>query len=129
MLFVIVPLSVLLLGCIVYFALSPGSSRTLRLAAVGALGASILAVLICVIILVAGMDRSAAEPVMPDFFNAEPPPAAEGNGAALLVVAAVLLAFLGTVVVLSLRERRRQESRRGPGARSVLPPEQRGYSS
>lgn len=114
MLFVIIPLSVVLLGVIVYFALSPRSSKMLRLSALGALGAIMLSVVICVIIIAVGMETANEEPVMPDFLAAEPPQAAaEGNLAALFILAAFLLALLGTIIFLSLRERRLQEKGKG----------------
>jgi hypothetical protein len=110
MLFVIIPLSVVLLGVIVYFALSPRSSQIIRLSAQGALGAIMLSVVICVIIVFAGRGRTKEEPVMPDFLVTElPQPAAEGNFTVLFVAAVFLLAFLGTVIFLSLRGRRSRE--------------------
>jgi cytochrome bd-type quinol oxidase subunit 2 len=110
MLFVIIPLSVVLLGVIVYFALSRESSKALRLTALTALGAIILSVLICVIIIFAGMDFGAREPVMPDFLAAEPVPAApRENFFTLFLLAIFIIAILGMVIVLSLRERKRQQ--------------------
>ncbi|MDR1024746.1 MAG: hypothetical protein LBL56_03395 [Treponema sp.] len=109
MLFVIIPLSVVLLGLIVYYALSPRSSKVLRLSALGALGAIMLSIVICVIIIVAGMGGD-EEPVMPDFFAVEPIQAApRGNFFALFLLALFLLAFLGIVIFLAMRERRRGE--------------------
>jgi cbb3-type cytochrome oxidase subunit 3 len=110
MFFVIIPLSVLLLGVIIYFALSPKSSKILRTAALGALGAIILSIVICVIIILTGTGSAAEEPVMPDFFAEEAPPA-PGNFLVLFLLAVFLLAFLGGVVFLSLRERKRQQDR------------------
>jgi hypothetical protein len=109
MLFVIIPLSVVLLGLIVYFALSPRSSKGLRLAALGALGAVMLAIGVCAVVVFAG--RSAdAEPVMPDFFAVEaPPPAPQGNSMVLAFLVVFLLAFMGLVVYLAMRERKGPE--------------------
>jgi uncharacterized protein involved in exopolysaccharide biosynthesis len=110
MLFVIIPLSVVLLGVIVYFALSPDSSKILRLTALGALGAIMLSIVICVVIIFVSGGSSGGEPVMPDFLAAEtPPPAPQGNSFVLLIFAVFLLGFLGLVVFLSMRERRRRE--------------------
>jgi hypothetical protein len=109
MLFVIIPLSMLLLGVIIYFALSPKSSKILRLTALGALGAIILSIVICAVIIITGMESTAKTPVMPDFFAEEAQPAAaSANFLVLFFLAVFLLAFLGGVVLLSLRERRRQ---------------------
>jgi hypothetical protein len=110
MLLVIVPLSVILLGVIVYFALSPRSSKILRLATLGALVAIMLSIVICAIIIFAGMDTAGGEPVMPDFFAGETPQAApKGNSFVLFLLAVFLLVFLGIVVFLSMKERKRRE--------------------
>jgi membrane protein DedA with SNARE-associated domain len=111
MLFIIVPVSVILLGVIVYFALSRESSRALRLTAMAALGLIILSVLICVIIIFANMDFTSREPVMPDFLAPQPPPAApKGNFLVLFLLAVFIIVFLGVVIFLSLRERKRREN-------------------
>jgi hypothetical protein len=109
MLFFIVPLSAALLGLIIYFALSPKSSRVLRLTALAALGAIILSVLVCLIIIIAGAGLTSREPVMPDFLAPEAPAVpARGNFFILFLLAAFLLIVLAAVVILSLRERKRQ---------------------
>ncbi|MDR1443355.1 MAG: hypothetical protein LBI94_00585 [Treponema sp.] len=106
MLFVIIPLSIALLGLIVYYALSPRSSKTLRLSAFGALVCIMLSVVICTIIIFANLGGN-DEPVMPDFFAAEPPNAAPENNFFILVLFAVfLLILLGIVILLAVRERR-----------------------
>jgi Flp pilus assembly protein protease CpaA len=105
MLFVIIPLSVVILGLIVYFALSPRSSRTLRLAALCALGAITLSVLICALLVFAKSGTGGGE--TPDFLSAEPPRTAPpGNFTALFLLALFLLGFLGIVVFLARKERR-----------------------
>jgi hypothetical protein len=110
MLFVIIPLSIVLLGVIIYLALSPKSSKMVRLAALCALGAIMISVIICVIIIFAGLGGVEEEPVMPDFLAVEPPPAPpQGNFVAIFLLAIFMLAFLGIIVFLSMRERKRQE--------------------
>ena len=121
MLFIIVPLSVLLLGVIVYFALSPRSSKGLRLAARGALGAIMLSIVICVII-IAGAGTAGDEPVMPDFLAVEAPqPPAGSNSFAVVLLAIFLLAFLGVVIFLSMKERKHGEDI--PGASKTTGPD------
>jgi hypothetical protein len=111
MLFVIIPISLILLGVIIYLALSPKSAKMVRLAALCALGAIMLSVIICVIIIFAGLGNVEEEPVMPDFLAVETPPAPpQGNSIAIILLAVFMLAFLGIIVFLSIRERRRQES-------------------
>ncbi|MDR0399585.1 MAG: hypothetical protein LBH51_01405 [Treponema sp.] len=109
MLFVLIPLSAALMGLIVYFALSPKSSKILRTIALGALGLIILSVLVCGVIIFMGLGAAAKEPVMPDFLAAEaPPPAPQANFFAVFLLAVFLLVFLGVAVILSLRERKGQ---------------------
>ncbi|MDR2745999.1 MAG: hypothetical protein LBB77_01005 [Treponema sp.] len=110
MLYAIVPFSVVLLGVIVYFALSRKSSKSLRLTALAALGAIILSVLICAIIILSGAEFGGKEPVMPDFLSLEPPPAPKGDFFVLFFLAVFIIAFLGVVIFLSLRERKRQQN-------------------
>jgi ABC-type phosphate transport system permease subunit len=110
MLFVIIPISLVLLGVIIYLALSPKSSKMVRLAALCALGAIMLSVIVCVIIIFAGQTGATEEPVMPDFLAAEPPPPPQGNSIAILLLAVFMVVFLGIIVFLSMRERKRQDN-------------------
>ncbi|MDR2177897.1 MAG: hypothetical protein LBP20_07665 [Treponema sp.] len=110
MLFVIIPFSVVLLGVIVYFALSPRSSKGLRLAALAALGAIMLAIVICAVIVFTNQGTVEEGPVMPDFYTASAPQSApKGNSLILLLLAVFLLVFLGVVVFLAMKERQRQQ--------------------
>jgi hypothetical protein len=111
MLFVGISFSLALLGVIVYIALSRKSSKALRLTALVALGAIILSVLICLVIIFAGMGAAGKEPVMPDFLTTEPlSDAPKGNFLVLFLLAVFIVTFLGIVILLSLRERKRQQN-------------------
>jgi amino acid transporter len=111
MLFITVPLSVVLLGIIVYFALSRSSSKILRLTALAALGAIILSVLICVIIILANTKFTGGDPVMPDFLAGETPPAGpQENFLILFLLAVFIVVSLGVVIFLSMRERRGRQN-------------------
>ncbi|MDR0643268.1 MAG: hypothetical protein LBG07_12525 [Treponema sp.] len=111
MLFIGIPFSIALLGVIVYIALSRKSSKALRMTALAALAAIILSVLICTVIIFAGMGFTGKEPVMPDFLAVEPlPDAPQGNSLVLFLLAVFIIAFLGVVILLSLRERKRQQN-------------------
>jgi uncharacterized membrane protein len=113
MLFVIIPIALVFLGLIVYFALSKKSSRIVRLAALAALGAVILSVLVCGVILALSLEGGGGEPLMPDFLAVEEPdPPSKTNTFVLIVVMLLLLAFLGIVVFLSLREQRKTAERK-----------------
>jgi heme A synthase len=108
MLFVIIPLALGFLGVIVYFALSKESSRIVRFAALIALGAVILSVLICGVIVILGLGGGEEEPVMPDFLaTEEPAPPAKDNTLITILGALFLLAFLVAVAVLSLKEQKK----------------------
>ncbi|MDR3192934.1 MAG: hypothetical protein LBT87_07705 [Treponema sp.] len=113
MLFVIIPIALGFLGVIVYFALSKESSRIVRLAALIALGAVILSVLVCGIIVLLSLGDGGGEAVMPDFLAVEEPePPTKTNTFVLVIVMLFLLAFLGMVVFLSLKEQRKTTERK-----------------
>jgi heme A synthase len=112
MLFVIIPIALGFLGAIVYFALSKESSRIVRLAALIALGAVILSVLVCGIIVLLSLGGG-EEPVVTDFLVAEAPePPAKTNTFILVIGMLFLLLFLAMVVFLSLKEQRKTEERK-----------------
>jgi uncharacterized membrane protein len=113
MLFVIIPIALGFLGVIVYFALSKESSRVVRLAALIALGAVILSVLVCGIIVLLSLGGGGEEPVAPDFLVAERPEApAKTDTFVMVIVLLFLLLFLGLVVFLSLKEQRKTAERK-----------------
>jgi amino acid transporter len=113
MFFVIIPLALGFLGVIIYFALSKESPRIVRRAALIALGAVILSVLVCGIIVILGLGEGGEAPVMPDFLATDQPePPATTNTFVLVVVILFLLIFLGIIVVLSLREQRKTGERK-----------------
>jgi uncharacterized membrane protein len=109
--FVIIPLAIGFLGLIIYFALSKKSSRLVRLAALIALGAVILSVLVCGVIVILSLGEGGGEPRMPEFLAAgEPEPPAKTSTFVLVIVILFLLIFLGMVVVFSLKEQRKTET-------------------
>jgi heme A synthase len=113
MFFVIIPIALGFLGAIVYFALSKKSSRFVRLAALIALGAVILSVLVCGLIVLLGLGRETKEPVVPDFFVTKQPEApARTNTFVIALVMIFLLIFLGMVVFFSLKEQRKTLERK-----------------
>jgi uncharacterized membrane protein len=125
MLFVIIPIALGFLGVIIYFALSKKSARIVRLVALIALGAVILSVLVCGIIVILGLGEGGEEPRMPDFLvTGESEPPAKTNTFVLVMVILFLLIFLGMVVVLSLKEQRKTGRRK-----TEAPDETKPYSS
>ncbi|MDR0998818.1 MAG: hypothetical protein LBL70_07105 [Treponema sp.] len=112
MFFVIIPLALGFLGVIVYFALSRESSRIVRFAALIALGAVILSVLVCGIIVILNLGGG-EEPVMPDFFATEEPGPPEKDSSLVPAIGVLfLLAFLVAVVIFSFREQKRSVERK-----------------
>jgi amino acid transporter len=108
MLFVFIPLAVVLLGVIIYFALSKNSPRTVRFAALIALGSVILSVLVCGFIVFMNLREGGGEPAIPDYLvPGSAPPPAKNNLFALVILAVFLLGVLGLVVFLSFREQRK----------------------
>ncbi|MDR0449993.1 MAG: hypothetical protein LBH26_01860 [Treponema sp.] len=117
MLFVAIPLALGFLGLIIYFALSKESPRVIRLAALIALGAVILSVLVCGVIMLLSLGAGGGEPVMPDFLSTEQPePPAKTDTLVLVVIALFLLVSLGIVVMFSLREQRKSTERKAEAA-------------
>jgi hypothetical protein len=108
MLFVIIPLSVILLGVIIYIALSSKSSKMVRLAALCALGAIMLSIIVCAIVIFVNAGSGDKEPAMPDFLSSEPPVAASGgNFFALFILALFMVGLLGIIIVIAMRDRKR----------------------
>ena len=107
MIVVLVIFSLGLLGLIIFFAVSPKSSRLLRLSAIIALGAICLSIIICGIIIFIGPaqdPRVVPLPVFPD----SPAPAEESrNRVADIIIPVALLLLLGLVIVKASRDQRK----------------------
>jgi nitric oxide reductase large subunit len=117
MLFIIIPLAVVFLGMRVYFALSGSTPRIVRIAALIALGAVILSVLVCGIIIMLSLGEGSSEPAMPEFLIQEQAaPPVKSNLLPMAILAVFLLSFLALVVFLSLREQRKSLQRASPRA-------------
>ena len=106
---VLIILSVVLLGTIIRFALSPQSSRLLKLSALVALGLIGLALIICGFIIIRGPDK---EEVMVPFAvlqEAAPPQAKGGNAPAILGFFVVFLVLLGLIIFAAQRGNLKKE--------------------
>ncbi|MDR2158560.1 MAG: hypothetical protein LBP23_00665 [Treponema sp.] len=106
MFFIFIPLALLVLGGIIYFALSPTSSLPVRIAALAALGLIVLSIIVSL-----GLIFLVRAPGPGDPQAEYPAPVEQGlpqNGSlpALLFFIFLMLALLGTVFVISLRKRK-----------------------
>ena len=106
MIVVLIILSLGLLGVIIYFAVSPKSSRLLRLSAIIALGVIGLALIICGIIILIGPAEDEdviSFPVFPDIS----PPVKKINNVSDIIILAVLLLFVGFVMFRAMKEQKK----------------------
>ena len=106
MIVVLIILSLGLLGVIIYFAVSPNSSRLLRLSAIIALGAIGLALIICGIIILIGPGEDEdiiSFPVFPDIS----PPTKKINNVSDIIILVVFLALISFVVYRAVKEQKK----------------------
>ena len=102
---VLIILSVGLLGVIIYFAVSPKSSRLLKTSALIALGLIALSIGICGIFIIRGPAKSQAAVPLP-FIVDNSPPVKKSNTPMILSFAVVFLFILGLTVYLTVKERK-----------------------
>jgi amino acid transporter len=96
--------SVILLAAIIYFAVSPKSSRLLKISALIALGLIALSIGVCGIILMRGPVASRTAVPLP-FITDDSPPVRRTNTPAILSFVAVFLFLLGVTAYLTGKER------------------------
>jgi len=106
MLVVLAILSAGLMGIIIYLALSPKSSKLLKLSAFGALGLIVIAVGICAIFLVIGPGEDDGIINFPTFDDSPPAPTRNVNIVEILIFIAIFLIIMGFIIYLALREKR-----------------------
>ena len=105
--FFLVLLGVVTMAGIVYLAVSPKSSRTLKLVALGALALMILAIIISLFFIFGVFTTGGPkEPVLPDIEIFETPHATGPNIIALAMFGVFLVVLFILVVVLSFREKK-----------------------
>ncbi|MDR0497544.1 MAG: hypothetical protein LBH42_08020 [Treponema sp.] len=97
-----------LLGVIIYFAVSPKSSRLLRLTAIVALGLIALAIGVCSVILIKGPAEKTVEIPFPVFPDAPKEPPKKGNIIEVLVFLVIMLFIMGLIIVLVRRDHKRK---------------------
>jgi amino acid transporter len=109
---VLILLGVVILGGVVYLAISKKSSFKLKIAALGALALMILTVIICLFIIFGGKSAVPTD-LLPDAQPSEaPPPADPPNPAAGIMLVIFLIAVFLLVLIVSLRDRKKQNAKK-----------------
>jgi amino acid permease len=104
--------SIVLLAAIIRFALSPQTDRLVKWAALIALAAIALALVVCLVMVIAGPGAVEEEEVFAGLPLAEPVAVPNPNKAYMLILGLVLLLFVGLVIFLSLRDEKKKRSAR-----------------
>ena len=101
-----------LLGVIIYFVVSPKSSRLHRLAGIIALGLIGLTIGICGIFLIRGPSETAEFVPLPFILDSDPPPPKKGNVAMIITFILAFLFIAGLVVMSALKEKKQPVEKR-----------------
>jgi hypothetical protein len=97
-----------MLGGIIYVFLSKKSSKTLKLAALGALILSGLALAVCAFLLFSGPAVVDEGPYAAPALTPAAPPAKSANIVALIIFLVVLLAFFGFIIYLGMKDQKKK---------------------
>jgi hypothetical protein len=106
---VLVIISLPLLGAIIYFMVSPKSSRLLRISAIGALALIGLAVGVCGVFLLRGPAKVEAEIPLPFLLDAEPKQENKTNVGLIIGYFAAFALIFGLVAYSSKKEKQRKD--------------------
>jgi len=107
---VLIILSLGLLGVIIYFVVSPKSSRLIKLAAIIALGFICLAIGICAFLLIRGPSQDPSVIDLPVFQDTPTVPAKKGNVSAIIIFIIVFLA-IAVLMFVSIRRDKQEGSK------------------
>ena len=118
MIVVMIIISLGLLGLIVYFAISPKSSRLLKISAIIALGAICLTIIICGIIIIKGPAEDPTVVQLPIFPDSPPQAAAESRLSDIIIMGALLLA-LALIIAKATRDQKKMTEN---AAKKAAPP-------
>ena len=113
---VLIILSVGLLGVIIYFAISPKSSRLLKISALIALGLIAVSIGVCGVFLIRGPGKSQTAVPLP-FIVDDSQPVKKSNAPMILSFAVVFLFILGLTAYLTMKERKNlaDKGKKAPG--------------
>ena len=96
---VLIILSSGLLGLIIYFAISPKSSKLLKISAIAALALIALSIGICLFLIIKGPSQDTAAIALPVFQDTPTKPASKTNIPAIVIFVVILLAISGLIIV------------------------------
>ena len=111
--------SVGLLGLIVYFAISPKSSRLLRLAAIIALGAICLSLAVCGIIIFIGPSEDTSAIPLSVFADITVPAEQKTNVLEIVIILALMIG-LGLVMAKAYKDQQKQAGKAKKAAASPV---------
>jgi multisubunit Na+/H+ antiporter MnhB subunit len=106
-------ISLALLAVIIRFALSPQTDKPVKRAALIALGAIGLAIVACLVIVIAGPRATEEEEVFAGLPLAEPVTVVNSNRIYMLAFGIIMLLFVGLIIFLSLREEKKKHTAQG----------------
>ena len=112
-------LSVGLLGLIIYFAVSPRSSRILKLTAFCALGLIVISLGVCGFLLVKGPGESTETIPIPVFIESQQP-AKSGNTAVIIGFFAFFLLVLALIIYIAIRDQQKKDKNKSKGKAPVF---------
>jgi heme A synthase len=101
----------LILGVMVYLALSKKSRYWIRVAALIALGVMILSVIVCLIAILSGRAAVVGNQFIADMPLPVEPPRSAGNLLAYVIMIIFLLTLFIVVLILSIQEQRKGNSK------------------
>ncbi|MDR0494355.1 MAG: hypothetical protein LBG95_01830 [Treponema sp.] len=108
---VLVIISILMMGGVIYLAIAKNSTFLIRVVALGALALMVLAVIVCLVIFF----RETATPkqmiLLPDVDPADVPPQEGSNPLTLVMYIFFLLALFVMIMILSLRGQKRSSEK------------------
>ena len=114
-------LSVGFLGVIVYFAVSPKSSKLVKIVAIAALILAGLTIGICGFLLFRGPAQDPDAIPLPVFQDMPTEPAKKSNIMSFLIFFAFLFAVLGIIIYVAIRDRKKtQKPAKKPAGSSVF---------
>jgi len=102
-------LSVGFLGVIVYLAVSPKSSRLVKMVAIAALILAGLTIGVCAFLLIKGPAQDPEAIPLPVFQDMPTEPAKKSNIMSFLIFFAFLFAVLGIIIYVAIRDRKKTQ--------------------
>ena len=102
-------LAVGFLGVIVYFAISPKSSRLVKIVAISALVLAGLTIGICAFFLLSGPAQDPDAIPLPVFQDMPTEPAKKSNVMSFFIFFAFLFAILGVIIYVAVRDRKKTQ--------------------